>query len=285
MGYCMPKESQRLYVPSKGWIETGVVERSPQDSPLGLDIPGKEEGNRQPLPIPERPWVSTSLDFIKLATGEACSVETAAALFYKNVVKYFGVPVDLVSDRDAWFTGRFWTTLFNMMGTKLKFSTTNHPQMDNDSGDRQGECILGGFCYNMHKSSSTELSPFELVLGQQPLTPIEIARHPAKGKFPGVDKVARDRRPLEFDVGDQVLLKLTPQIWKKIKSKRVHRALVPKYDGPFEVVSRVGVVAYRLKLPERIKVHPTFHVSFLKPFHADKDDSSRTQAKKGASST
>ncbi|KAJ0084803.1 hypothetical protein Patl1_29866 [Pistacia atlantica] len=143
-------------------------------------------------------------------------------------------------------------------------------------------------------------------VGQQPLTPIEIARQPTKGKFPTTDKVARDRqeiidqaqdslrkaskrmkkyddakrRPLEFDVGDQVLFKLTPQIWKKINSKRVHRALVPKYDGPFEVVSRVGAVAYKLKLPEWIKVHPTFHVSFLKPFHVDKDDSSRTQAKR-----
>ncbi|KAL0305332.1 UNVERIFIED_CONTAM: hypothetical protein Sangu_3037800 [Sesamum angustifolium] len=42
------------------------------------------------------------------------------------------------------------------------------------------------------------------------------------------------RRYVEFSVGDQVLLKLTPQIWKKISSKSVHRRLIPKYDGPFE---------------------------------------------------
>ncbi|KAJ0006708.1 hypothetical protein Pint_30426 [Pistacia integerrima] len=54
---------------------------------------------------------------------------------------------------------------------------------------------------------------------------------------------------------DLVLLKLTPQIWKKTNSKRVHKALVPKYDWPFEVVSKVGVVAYKLKLLEWIKVH------------------------------
>ncbi|KAK4403125.1 hypothetical protein Sango_1053200 [Sesamum angolense] len=40
------------------------------------------------------------------------------------------------------------------------------------------------------------------------------------------------RRHLEFSVGDQVLLKLTPQIWKKISSKSVHRGLIPKYDRP-----------------------------------------------------
>lgn len=77
-----------------------------------------------------------------------------------------------------------------------------------------------------------------------------------------------------------MLLKLTPQIWKKIKSKIVHRGLVPKYDGPFEVVKRVGNVAYRLKLPERLKVHPTFHVSYLKPFHKDLIDDGRQQGKR-----
>ncbi|KAK4381521.1 Transposon Ty3-I Gag-Pol polyprotein [Sesamum angolense] len=67
---------------------------------------------------------------IFIAAPHACPAETAAELFFKNVTKYFGVPKDIVSDRDARFTGRFWTTLFNMMGTELKFSTANHPQTD-----------------------------------------------------------------------------------------------------------------------------------------------------------
>ena len=58
------------------------------------------------------------------------SSEIAANLFYKYVVKYFGVPANIVSDRDTRFTGRFWTTLFNLMGTELKFSTVNHLQTD-----------------------------------------------------------------------------------------------------------------------------------------------------------
>ena len=88
------------------------------------------------------------------------------------------------------------------------------------------------------------------------------------------------RRSLEFNVGDQVLLKLTPQIWKQISSKSRHRGLIPKYDGPFEVVQRVGEVAYRLKLPERLKIHPTFHISFLKPYFADVDDPDRNKSKR-----
>ncbi|CAL9004849.1 unnamed protein product [Prunus brigantina] len=88
----------------------------------------------------------------------------------------------------------------------------------------------------------------------------------------------KGRRALEFKVGDKVLLKLTPQIWKKINSKVVHRGLIPKYDGPFEVIKCVGNVSYRLKLPDRLKVHPTFHVSFLKPFFEDCEDPLRGQA-------
>lgn len=90
----------------------------------------------------------------------------------------------------------------------------------------------------------------------------------------------KGRRPLKFQVGDKVLLKLTPQIWKKISSKTVHCGLIPKYGGPFEVMKKFGTVAYRLILPDRLKIHPTFHVSFLKPYHEDMANAERKQAKR-----
>ena len=77
------------------------------------------------------------------------------------------------------------------------------------------------------------------------------------------------RRPLDFEVCDQLLLKLTPQIWKKIISRKIHKEVVQKYDGPFEIVKKVGTVACPLKLPDRLKLHPTFHVGFLKPSQPD----------------
>jgi hypothetical protein len=45
--------------------------------------------------------------------------------------------------------------------------------------------------------------------------------------------------------------------------------LIPKYDGPFEVREKVGVVAYRLILPEWMKLHPTFHVNYLRPYYEE----------------
>ena len=53
----------------------------------------------------------------------------------------------------------------------------------------------------------------------------------------------KGKRPLEYQVGDKVLLKLTPHIWRKFRSESVHRGLIPKYDGPFEIMKRVVTVA------------------------------------------
>ena len=72
---------------------------------------------------------------------------------------------------------------------------------------------------------------------------------------------------------------LTPQIWRKFRSESVHRGLIPKYNGPFEIMKRVGNVAYRLKLLERLQIHPTIHVNFLKPYHRDEQDLVRNEAR------
>ena len=68
-----------------------------------------------------------------MATLEACSVEEAANLFFNHVVKHFGLPKDIVNDRDARFTGSFWVELFKLLGSELKFSTANYPQIDSQT--------------------------------------------------------------------------------------------------------------------------------------------------------
>ncbi|GJR82587.1 hypothetical protein Tco_0153372 [Tanacetum coccineum] len=90
-------------------------------------------------------------------------------------------------------------------------------------------------------------------------------------------KAARDRqksyadkrrKPLEFSVGDYVLLKVSP--WKGVVRFRKKGKLTPGFVRPFEITKKVGLVAYRLRLlGELISVHDTFHVSNLKKYLAD----------------
>ncbi|GKE17894.1 hypothetical protein Tco_1425471 [Tanacetum coccineum] len=71
------------------------------------------------------------------------------------------------------------------------------------------------------------------------------------------------RKALEFEVGDRVLLKVTP--WKGVVRFEKKGKLAPRYVRPFEIIERIGLVAYRLRLPEELNsVHDTFHVSNLK---------------------
>ena len=83
---------------------------------------------------------------------------------------------------------------------------------------------------------------------------------------------------MEFDIGDRVLLKLTPQTWKNIVGNNQHHELVPKYDGSFEVMGSVVAIAYRLELLKRLKLHLTFHLNYLKPFHEYLEDSKKSRS-------
>ncbi|KAI3816319.1 hypothetical protein L1987_16012 [Smallanthus sonchifolius] len=71
------------------------------------------------------------------------------------------------------------------------------------------------------------------------------------------------RKPLEFQVWDKVMLKVSPL--KGVIRFRKKGKLKPRYIGPFEITAKVGPVAYRLKLPEQLAgIHNTFHVSNLR---------------------
>ena len=63
-----------------------------------------------------------------MAAPGACPAEEVAKLFHNHTAKYFGLPEDIVIDRDTCLTGRFWTALFNLKGSKLSFCTASHPQ-------------------------------------------------------------------------------------------------------------------------------------------------------------
>ncbi|KAI3454911.1 hypothetical protein Pfo_011574 [Paulownia fortunei] len=109
-------------------------------------------GLLEPLLIPDRPWEFITMDFINalpkserfgfiivvvdqffkygmfIPCNKDCTTEEAAKVFLKNVVKYWGLRRNTMSDRDPQFTERLWTELFKLLGLKLYFSTSFHPQ-------------------------------------------------------------------------------------------------------------------------------------------------------------
>ncbi|GJZ42676.1 putative reverse transcriptase domain-containing protein [Tanacetum coccineum] len=151
---------------------------------------------------------------------------------------------------------------------------------------------LAEFSYNNSYHSSIRCAPFEALYGRKCRSPVlwaEIGESSLIGPElvqETTDKVvlikeklkaARDRqksyadnrrKPLEFEVGDRVMLKVSP--WKGVIRFGKKGKLAPRYVGPFEILERIGPVAYRLRLPEELSgVHDTFHVSNLKKCLAD----------------
>ncbi|GJY03435.1 putative reverse transcriptase domain-containing protein [Tanacetum coccineum] len=213
-----------------------------------------------------------------LAIREDFITEKLVRLYIDEIVARHGVPLSIISDRDGRFTSHFWKTVQKALGTRLDLSTAYHPQTDGKSeriiqtledmlrvyvidfgGSWDVYLPLAKFSYNNSYHSSIRFAPFEALYGRKcrsPVLCVEIREGPEL-VLETTDKVvlikeklkaARDRqksyadkrrKPLEFEVGDQIL-------------------------------ERIGLVAYRLRLPEELSsVHDTFHVSNLKKCLAD----------------
>ncbi|KAD4586100.1 hypothetical protein E3N88_23701 [Mikania micrantha] len=224
-----------------------------------------------------------------LPIRETYTLEKLSELFVKEIITRHGVPVSIVSDRDTRFVSRFWKQFHESMGTRLNISTAYHPQTD---GHWDDHLPLVEFSYNNSYHASIGMPPYEALYGRRCRTPVcwgGVGQKEVGSKAAVLDlteklqlvkarmKAAQDRqksyadkrrRPIEFEVGDQVLLKVSP--WKGIIRFRKRGKLSPRFIGPFRIMARVSKVAYRLDLPDELGgIHPTFHVSHLRKCLAD----------------
>ncbi|KAL0332911.1 UNVERIFIED_CONTAM: Transposon Tf2-12 polyprotein [Sesamum calycinum] len=260
-------------------------------------------GKLRPLSIPEWKWEKITMDFVvglprTLRKHDAIwvivdrltksahflpirlgdSLDKLAELYVSEIVKLHGVPVSIVSDRDPRFTSRFWGSLQGALGTKLHFSTAFHPQTDGQSErtiqtleDMMRACImefkgnwddhlpLMEFAYNNSFHSSIDMAPYEALYGRRCRSPPKIGRRVT---------LTKHRREMEYEVGDKVFLKVSP--WKGILRFGKQGKLSPRYIGPYEIIERIGPLAYRLALPvELSQIHDVFHVSMLRRYRSD----------------
>ncbi|GKC27338.1 putative reverse transcriptase domain-containing protein [Tanacetum coccineum] len=148
------------------------------------------------------------------------------------------------------------------------------------------------FSYNNSYHASIKAAPYEALYGRKCRSPVcwvEVGETQLTGpemiqetteKIVQIKQriqAAQDRKkiytnlkhkPMEFEIGDRVMLKVSP--WKGVVRFVKRGKLNPRYVGPFKVLAKVGDVAYRLELSQELnRVHSTFHVSNLKKCYSD----------------
>ncbi|GJZ17901.1 putative reverse transcriptase domain-containing protein [Tanacetum coccineum] len=184
-------------------------------------------------------------------------MDRLARLYLNEIVARHGVPISIISDRDSLFTSRFWQSMQEALGTHLDMSTAYHPQTDGQIE----------FSYNNSYHSTVRCAPFEALCGRKCRSPILWAEV-GETQLIGPDYADKRRKPLEFSVGDYGLLKVSP--WKGVVRFGKKGKLAHRFVRPFEIIEKVGPVAYMLDLPEELNgVHDTFHVSNVKKCLAD----------------
>ena len=213
----------------------------------------------------------------------------------------WGLPGELITDRDPKFLSKFWTSLFENLGVKLLYSTAYHLQTDGSSErtNQTVEIALRFFVHalvypsewpqvlsriqaiiNNSSSLTTGKTPNELAYGFSLRRPLDLlaalptpdalsARADATEAISFAllnQKLAYNRRHqrLFMKVGEWALLRLHKG-YSIPATARVTKKLTQQYVGPFRIMEKVGRLAYRLDVPPDWRIYPVFSVVQLEP--------------------
>ena len=136
---------------------------------------------------------------------------------------------------------------------------------------------LAEFAHNSWKHDATKHTPHELIIGTIPsakLIPLddstptahsrllELSRARSDAQDALNKRVTHSRTPKEYQINQKVWLD-----GRNLKTNTPSKKLAPRRYGPFRILERVSPVAYRIKLPETMKIHNVFHMDLLNPYH------------------
>ncbi|GKE07754.1 putative reverse transcriptase domain-containing protein [Tanacetum coccineum] len=186
-----------------------------------------------------------------LPMREDYKMDSLARLYLNEIVARHGVPISIISDRDSRFTSseRTIQTLEDMLrACVLDFG-----------GSWDVHLLLVEFSYNNSYHSSVRCASFEALYGRKCRSPIMWAEDRLKAACDRQKSYAdKKRKPLEFSVCDYVLLNVSP--WKGVVHFGKKEKLAPRFVETFEIIEKVGPVAYMLDFPEELDgVHDTLH--------------------------
>nr|GEZ26324.1 putative reverse transcriptase domain-containing protein [Tanacetum cinerariifolium] len=184
-----------------------------------------------------------------LPMREDDTLEKLTRQYLKEVVSRHEVPVLIILDRDGRFTSHFWKSLNKALGTRLDMSTAYQPETNGQSERtiQTSEDMLRTYVLDFGKGWDKHISLAEA--GDRQLTGPEII-HETTEKIVQIKsriQAARDRqksyadvrrKPLEFQVEDNVMLKVSP--WKGVIRFGKRGKLNPRYIGPFKILAKVG---------------------------------------------
>nr|GEW06122.1 putative reverse transcriptase domain-containing protein [Tanacetum cinerariifolium] len=215
-------------------------------------------------------------------------MEKLMKLYIKEVVTRHGVPVSIISDRDGRFTSLFWQALHKALGTRLDMSTAYHPETDGQS-ERTIQTLedmlrayvldfgknwdrnlpLVDLSYNNSYHTSIKAMPFEALYEgkcRSPINQIKSRIQDSRDRQKSYENIKR--KPMVFQVGNRVMLKVSP--WKGVVRFGKRGKLNLMYVGPFKVIERVKPISYKLELPQQlILVHNALYVSNMKKCLSD----------------
>ncbi|KAJ1570277.1 hypothetical protein NDA12_007434 [Ustilago hordei] len=287
----------------------------------------------KPLATPDRPWGSISLDFIEglptskkydsktydsilvivdrltkfailAPTHKTVAAKQTAVLLYGHMVRLFGYPDHMVSDRGRQFISGAWKAFAEQMGVKHSLSTAYHPQTDGQT-ERVNQVIeqylrmycnyeqndwanlldTAAFVYNNTVHNSIGVSPFFACYGWNPKAHPDIPQRLGvndPGRFEYLMDGKERCKYLQEQIREaqrrsvnqynrkhkDIEFKVGDMVYinrRNWKTRRPTPKLDTRFAGPYPVQERVGRRAYRITLPANLRVHDVFHVSMLEP--------------------